>query len=64
MENVYIVVIHNNRGHEIGNVVPCCYECNVARGNNFSFEEMLLIGKAIKKIKKERINKLKNETGS
>lgn len=62
--NIGLDRIDNNRGHEIGNVVPCCYECNVARGNNFSFKEMLLIGKAIKKIKKERINKLKNETGS
>lgn len=46
--------IDNSRGHEIGNVVPCCYECNVARGNNFTMEEMRLIGKTIKEIKKKR----------
>lgn len=63
--NIGLDRIDNNRGHEIGNVVPCCYECNVARGNNFSFEEMLEIGKVIRKIKKERTkNKVKNETGS
>ena len=46
--------IDNNKGHEINNVVPCCYECNVARGNNFSFEEMKLLGKTIKLIKLKR----------
>lgn len=52
--NIGLDRIDNNRGHERGNVVPCCYECNIARGNNFSFEEMLILGKTIKQIKKER----------
>lgn len=46
--------IDNNRGHEIENVVPCCYECNCARNNNFTFEEMMIIGKAIQKVKNKR----------
>lgn len=63
--NIGLDRIDNNRGHEVGNVVPCCYECNIARGNNFSFEEMLIIGKTIKQIKKNRIKNInKNETGS
>lgn len=52
--NIGLDRIDNNRGHEIGNVVPCCYECNVARSNNFSMEEMKVIGSAIRKIKKMR----------
>ena len=57
--NIGLDRIDNKRGHEIGNVVPCCYECNVARGDNFSFEEMLILGKTIRRIKKSR-----NEAGS
>ena len=30
--------IDNNCGHTKENVVPCCYTCNIARNNNFSFE--------------------------
>lgn len=50
--------IDNNKGHTKDNVVPCCYECNCARNNNFSFEEMKILGKAIKEIKKSRIIKI------
>lgn len=46
--------IDNNCGHTKDNVVPCCYECNCARNNNFSFEEMKIIGAAIKKVKELR----------
>lgn len=46
----------NFKGHTYDNVVPCCYICNCARNNNFSFEEMKLLGKTIKKIIENRIN--------
>ena len=46
--------IDNSKGHTKDNVVPCCYECNCARNNNFSFEEMKIIGKAIKQVKESR----------
>lgn len=46
--------IDNTKGHTKDNVVPCCYECNCARNNNFSFEEMKIIGEAIRKIKQNR----------
>ena len=46
--------IDNRKGHTKDNVNPCCYECNVARGNNFTVEEMMTIGKAIKKVKDSR----------
>lgn len=46
--------IDNSRGHTKDNVVVCCYDCNVARGNNFSYREMLVLGKTICEIKKMR----------
>lgn len=46
--------IDNNKGHTKDNVVPCCIECNTARNNNFSFEEMKILGQTIAKIKKDR----------
>lgn len=46
--------IDNSKGHTIDNVVPCCYECNCARNNNFSFEEMKILGESIRKIKNAR----------
>lgn len=44
----------NLKGHTEENCVPCCKECNIARMNNFTHEEMFEIGKAIKKIKDNR----------
>lgn len=46
--------INNSLGHTKENTVPCCYSCNVARSNNFTHEEMFLIGEAISKINKKR----------
>jgi len=49
--------IDNAIGHTRENVVPCCYECNCARNNNFTHEEMLRIGKVIREIRKDRDEK-------
>jgi len=46
--------ILNSMGHTKGNVVPCCYDCNTARMNRFTHEEMMILGKAIKRIKEMR----------
>lgn len=46
--------IDNSRGHTKDNVVPCCVECNTARSDNFSFEEMKILGQAIRQIKIKR----------
>ncbi len=54
IENIGLDRIDNNKGHEKANVVPCCYSCNCARMNNFSFDEMKLIGLAIKEVKRIR----------
>lgn len=46
--------IDNSKGHTKNNVVPCCFDCNCARNDNFSHDEMLELGKAIAKIKQKR----------
>lgn len=46
--------IDNSKGHTKDNVVPCCFDCNCARNNNFSHDEMMEIGKTIAKIKQKR----------
>lgn len=53
--------INNNLGHTKSNCIPCCKECNIARNNNFTYEEMIELGLAIKIIKSKRININKNE---
>ena len=46
--------IHNDKGHTKDNIVPCCRECNIARGDNFTYEEFFHIGKVIKEVKSKR----------
>lgn len=46
--------INNNIGHIKTNCIPCCERCNTTRNNNFSVEEMKLIGEVIKFIDKKR----------
>ncbi len=38
----------------VGNVVPCCTDCNAAKNANFTYEEMLILGKTIAEIKATR----------
>ena len=47
--------IDNTKPHTKSNVTPCCYDCNVARSNNFTHEEMKIIGKSISEVKANRI---------
>lgn len=47
--------IYNHIGHIIENVVPCCSDCNIARMDNFTHEEMKIIGVAIKRVKELRL---------
>lgn len=46
----------NKLGHTQDNCVSSCKECNIIRMDNFTFEEMKVLGKTIKKIKDERKN--------
>lgn len=41
--------------YSLDNVVPCCFECNIAKGSIFSYEEMKTIGPAIARVKDARI---------
>lgn len=50
--------IDNTLGHTIENCVPCCADCNIVRMDNFSEQEMLLIGQSIRFIKAERERKV------
>lgn len=44
----------NSKGYSLENVVPCCPDCNFSRGNRFSYEEFLIIGRAIKQVRELR----------
>ena len=46
--------IDNTKGHTMDNVVPCCVECNTARNNYFTYDEMRRLGKTIAEIKQAR----------
>lgn len=39
--------IDNNKGHTRDNVVPACGLCNIVRGDNFTSDEMKVLGKTI-----------------
>lgn len=49
--------INNELGHVVGNVAPCCPQCNMARSDFFTVDEMLnFIGPAIQAVRKRREN--------
>jgi hypothetical protein len=41
-------------GYTPSNVVPCCIDCNLAKNESFSYDEMLLLGAVIRDIKLRR----------
>lgn len=46
--------IDNKQGHTKENVVPCCIDCNRTRMDNYSYEEMIILGETIRLIKEHR----------
>ena len=55
--------LDNSKGYVEGNVVSCCYDCNTARFDNFTFEEMVNeIGPAIRRTKLARLAGQKEES--
>lgn len=46
--------LDNSKGYIPGNAVPCCTECNRARGDKFTPEETRILGRAIRRIKLAR----------
>lgn len=59
-ENIGCDRIDNKKGHTKDNVIPCCYVCNTVRGDNFTVDEMKVLGKHIAEINNNRL-KLNNE---
>lgn len=49
-EKIGLDRIDNSKGHLMNNCVSCCYRCNTTRQNNFTYDEMLILGRTIKKI--------------
>lgn len=43
---------NNNEGYDLENVVPCCTRCNYMKGNKFTHEEFIVIGKALSELDK------------
>jgi hypothetical protein len=43
-----------NEGYFLSNCVPCCSTCNWTKSDIFTFEEFLIIGKAIGKVLRNR----------
>ena len=57
--------INNKLGHSKINTVICCELCNMTRGNRFTYEEMKIIGKAIKSLQiTDRRNSRQNQTNN
>lgn len=46
--------INNSLAHTRDNCLPCCPDCNICRSNTFSVDEMMVIGSAIRLVKKSR----------
>lgn len=44
--------IDNKRGYEVGNVLPCCTDCNQLRGDRLSVEETCLLVRYLLSIRK------------
>ena len=42
------------KGYSIENCVPCCGLCNYTKSDNFTYDEMIKIGKVIEEIKSNR----------
>jgi 5-methylcytosine-specific restriction endonuclease McrA len=41
-------------GYMPSNVVPCCWECNHIKGSRLTYDEMITIGKALRKFRNSR----------
>ena len=48
-DNLSIDRKDSNRGYELDNIVLACMRCNIIKSNFFTYEEMLKLGKIIRK---------------
>lgn len=44
--------LDNKSGYYLGNVVPACGSCNRVKGDDFSYEQMLILGAIISQFRK------------
>ena len=51
----------NQQGYSKDNCVVCCFECNATKGARFSYKEMFILGKAIRRIKFNRLKSIESE---
>jgi hypothetical protein len=45
----------NAVGYLVENCVPCCWSCNQAKGNRYSYEEFLMISRNLKEFRQEQV---------
>ncbi len=55
-ENIGADRMDNTKGHIKTNVTSCCIRCNIVKGDEFSFSEMIIIGETLKKVYQLRNN--------
>ena len=46
--------IDSERGYEVDNITFCCYACNKAKGDVYTYDEFKIIGESISKVWKDR----------
>lgn len=46
--------LDSSKGYTPDNVTPCCRDCNVAKSDRFTPDEMRVIGQAIADVKRRR----------
>lgn len=44
----------NTKGYSVENCVACCGECNLTKGDRYTYEEFMLLAPALKKIQRLR----------
>ncbi len=52
---------HNSLGYTFGNVVPCCWKCNKIKGNVLTYDEMIIVSKALREYKTKFCEKILKE---
>lgn len=44
----------NYKGYTVDNAAPCCSRCNMVKGHNFTYDEMIMLGKTIQQLDANR----------
>lgn len=46
--------VNPHKGYEVGNVVPCCKECNSLKSNKLTYEETKVVAQALKEFREKK----------